>query len=122
MRPLREAPGREGRAWHSHNLRPVQDPERGAVTSNLHWQDFLRIAAALKPTRFNIGALLRDVDNAALYPVGDALVLPFRHEAHHRYFMEELEAPLARRTLEVIVSQAFGQPMTLKPLWCPRPL
>ena len=84
------------------------------MTSNLNWPDFLRIAAALKPRCYNIGALLRDVDNAALYPVGDALILPFRHEANHRHFVEEMQAPLARRTLEVIVSQAFGKPMTLQ--------
>jgi len=84
------------------------------MTTNLNWQDFLRIAAALKPLHFNIGALLRDVDNAALYPVGDALILPFRHEAHHRHFVEEMQTPLVRRTLEMIVSQAFGKPMTLQ--------
>ena len=84
------------------------------MTYDLGWQDFLRIASALKPLRYNIGALLRDVDYAGVYPVGDALVLPFRHEAHHRHFVEEMQAPLVRRTLEVIVSQAFGKPMTLQ--------
>ena len=29
MRPLWEAPGREGRARDGHHLRPMQDPERG---------------------------------------------------------------------------------------------
>ena len=29
VRPLREAPGREGRAGDGHHLHPMQDPERG---------------------------------------------------------------------------------------------
>ena len=31
MQPLREAPGREGRAGDGYHLRPMQDPERGGV-------------------------------------------------------------------------------------------
>ena len=84
------------------------------MTSNLQWVDFLRIAAALQPQRYNIGALLRDVDYAGVYPVGDALVLSFVHASHLQRFMDEMESPLARKSLELMVSQAFGKPMTLK--------
>ena len=31
MQPVREAPGREGRARDGHHLRPMQDPERGVM-------------------------------------------------------------------------------------------
>jgi len=31
VQPLREAPGREGRAGDGHHLRPMQDPERGVM-------------------------------------------------------------------------------------------
>ena len=114
MFPLWEAPGREGRAWDGHRLLPVQVPKRGAMTYNLHWQDFLRIAAALKPARYNIGALLRDVDSSEVYPVGDALVLPFRHVETLQRFTDEMEEPQARQALVMIVSQAFGKPMILR--------
>ena len=36
MRSMREAPGREGRAWDGNHLRQMQDPERGAVISPIH--------------------------------------------------------------------------------------
>ena len=84
------------------------------MTYDLGWRDFLRIASALQPIHYNIGALLRDVDDAGVYPVGDVLVLPFVHASHLQRFMDEMESPLARKTLELIVSQAFGKPMTLK--------
>ena len=114
---MREAPGREGRAWNGYSLLPMQDQERGGVTSfNLRWPDFCRVAAALKPRQYNIGALLRDVDSRRVYPSGDALVLPFHHRLHHRRFVEEMECPATRRTLELLVSQAFGKSMRLCPV------
>ena len=87
------------------------------MTSNLQWPDFLRIAAALQPQRYNIGALLRDVDNRKVVPMGDVLVLPFRHLFQHRAFLEELESTIARKALEALVSQAFGKPMSLRAVW-----
>ena len=37
MQPLREAPGREGRAGDGHHLRPMQDPERGVMLKNKYF-------------------------------------------------------------------------------------
>ena len=87
------------------------------MTTNLQWPDFLRVASALKPRRYNIGALLRDVDNRKIYPMGDVLVLPFLHLANHRHFLEELECPVTRMALETLVAQAFGKPMGLRAIW-----
>ena len=87
------------------------------MTSNLNWQDFCRIAAALKPKRYNIGALLRDVDNLRIYPMPNVLVIPFRHEANHRHFAEEMECQATRNALELVIAQVFGRPMALQPVW-----
>ena len=91
------------------------------MTMNLQWAGFLRVAAALKPRCYNIGALLRDVDSRQVYPKGDVLVLPFRHLASHRRFLDELESPLTRTVLESLVSQAFGKPMMLRAIWMEAP-
>ncbi len=105
VRPAARAPS-SGSPGNQGQPEPAQPPRPARTPQDQRWAQVIKELSRTKGVQFNLGALLRDVQDAKQN--GDTLSLSFRNSSMEERVAGELSDPRGRNPVETAVENAYA--------------
>jgi hypothetical protein len=110
--PPRAAPPRTAAPVAGEGTADSRQPRRPRTPADERWATLVRNLSRARGVKYNLGALLRDVESAEV--AGEELNLKFRNGSIRERMAEELENPGSRSEVESAAAQLYGARLSVR--------